>query len=198
MTPLKLSLIFSFILFHKTIAVFRQFTSKVRLSVPKAIIASGLASSLAFSNYFPAKAESAVDNAIAQVVRVSYSLKYVDDTIEQSGDAGSVVTQIRQLLKNYKLKENLSDSLSVIPSKKRDEAKLHAQAAVEDLSQIFEYFSDDVDNMSGRKIVPRAVLGFAQQAVKASKDELSQLIKLYPAEVAGPIITKVDAEFKSD
>jgi hypothetical protein len=163
----------------------------------KTIAATGLTSSLVFGIVNPSLAESP-DNAIANVARVTYSLKYVDDSINQSGDAESVVSQIRLLMKNYKLKDNLRDSLSVVPSNKKDDAKTHAQNVIEDLSQIFEYFSDDIDNMSGKKTPPKEVLGFAQQAVKAAQGELNELIKLYPSEFAGPILSKVESEFKSD
>ena len=51
----------------------------------------------------------------------------------------------------------------------RNEAKFHGTSAVEDLSQVFEYFSDEIDNMSGNKFPPRQILSFSLEATKAAR-----------------------------
>lgn len=96
--------------------------------------------------------------AAANVMRVSYSLKLIDKQIETVGDVRQVVAQIDKLMQNYKLKDNLQLSLDLVgDNKKRDEAKSHGQAAFEDLSLVKEYYSDEVDDMSGKKKIPREV-----------------------------------------
>lgn len=101
-------------------------------------------------------------------------------------------------MKNYNLKESILSSLDVINKSSFDQAKTHGLAAVEDLSQIFEYFSDEVDNMSGNKFPPKEVLIFAQDALKASKQELKLLIESYPSTLLQDIEAKISAEFGDD
>lgn len=112
-----------------------------------------------------------VVNAVENIVRVYKSLKYIEEDIENKGDAMTVLSEIKALLKNYNLKENVLISLDLVSKQKevRNEAKYHGTSAVEDLTQVFEYFSDEIDNMSGRKFPPRQILTFAQEATKAAR-----------------------------
>ena len=115
-------------------------------------------------------------SAAANVMRVSYSLKLIDKQITTVGDVRQVVTQIDKLMQNYKLKDNLQLSLDLIKEdKKRDEARSHGMAAFEDLSLVKEYYSDEIDNMSGKKIIPQSVLKFAAGASVAAQKELEQV-----------------------
>ena len=98
-------------------------------------------------------------------------------------------------MKNYNLKDSIITSLDIINQATYDKAKGHGLAAVEDLSQIYEYFSDEIDNMSGRKFPPKEVLTFAQDALKASKQELKLLIESYPTAVIQDIEKKISSEF---
>eukprot|EP01036_Dinobryon_divergens_P027871 gene27871-36720_t len=113
----------------------------------------------AYANIAPPKVTAAIEN----IVRVYKSLQYIEEDIENKGDPKSVISQIKVLLKNYQLKDNVIISLEI---EIRNEAKFHGTSAVEDLSQVFEYFSDEIDNMSGNKFPPRQILSFALDATK--------------------------------
>eukprot|EP01031_Cornospumella_fuschlensis_P029411 gene29411-35501_t len=134
-------------------------------------------------------------SAIENIERVIYSLKYMEDDIATKSDPDSVVTQAKFLLKNYRLKENLQTCLNIVPSSQRSEAKEHGQNAVEDLSQIYEYFSDRVDDMSGRKFAPQEVLQFAQEAIGATKKELKAVVSLYPQDLVREVDEQIRKEF---
>jgi hypothetical protein len=64
---------------------------------------------------------------------------------------------------NYKLKDNLSSSLTLLEKGKRNEAKTAGRTIIEDLSLVSEYFEDEIDDMSGRKRPPAGAFTFAQQ-----------------------------------
>lgn len=146
--------------------------------IRRSIATIGLGSSFfAFSSQ-PSLAinTDASTSAAANVMRVSYSLKLIDKQITTVGDVRQVVTQIEKLMQNYKLKDNLQLSLDLVKEdKKRDEARSHGIAAFEDLSLVKEYYSDEVDDMSGKKIIPREVLKFAAGASVAAQRELEQV-----------------------
>jgi hypothetical protein len=137
-------------------------------SIPLKPLLPLLLSSIENANVAPSQK---VVNAVENIVRVYKSLKYIEEDIENKGDAMTVISEIKALLKNYNLKENVLVSLDLVSKQKevRNEAKYHGTSAVEDLTQVFEYFSDEIDNMSGRKFPPRQILTFAQEATKAAR-----------------------------
>lgn len=151
-----------------------QHFSKIR----RTIASIGLGSSFFAFNSQPSLAinTDASTTAAGNVLRVSYSLKLIDKSIENVGDVKLVVNQIGKLMQNYKLKDNLQLSLDlVLDNKKRDEARGHGQAAFEDLSLVSEYYSDEIDDMSGKKKIPREVLKFAAGASVAAQKELEEV-----------------------
>ena len=143
--------------------------------IRRAIASIGLGTSIFAFGSQPSLAinTDASTSAAANVMRVSYSLKLIDKSIITVGDVRLVVTQIDKLMSNYKLKDNLQLSLDLVgDNKKRDEARSHGLAAFEDLSLVKEYYSDEIDNMSGKKKIPREVLKFAAGASVAAQKEL--------------------------
>lgn len=138
-----------------------------KLFIGSAMVAPFLLNSLEYSELASPKILSSIEN----IIRVYKSLKYIQEDIESKGDSKSVIAQIKVLLKNYNLKENIINSLEVVSKDKaiRNEAKFHGTSAVEDLSQVYEYFSDEIDNMSGNKFPPRQILSFALDATKAAR-----------------------------
>ena len=148
------------------------------LKMRRTIASIGLGSSFFGLSSQPSFAinTDASTSAAANVMRVSYSLKLIDKQITTVGDVRQVVTQIDKLMQNYKLKDNLQLSLDLIKEdRKRDEARSHGMAAFEDLSLVKEYYSDEIDNMSGKKIIPQEVLKFAAGASVAAQKELDQV-----------------------
>lgn len=135
--------------------------------------------------------------AIENVERVSKSLKYIQEDIASKGDASDIVRQVKFLVQNYKLKDNLTLSLNTIENQKRkSDAKAHAQNALEDLTQVYEYFSDEIDNMSGKKYPPREVLQFANDATIAAQKEFDLLLGLYPSDVMVEVNSKIEKEYQ--
>ena len=148
------------------------------------------------SPVFAVEADPAQLRAVEQVLRVKSSLKYVDETINKEGNTRAVVTQINLLLSNYKLKDNVRLSLPlVVDSARREEARLHGVAAVEDLQVVSEYFDDDINDTTGQKTPPVAVLKLALQATEAADKELKEFFALFPSEVISASKSKVEAEF---
>ena len=132
---------------------------------------------------------------LESIARVRYSLDAVQESIASSSDAGLVVTQIKTLLSNYRLKANCAAALEIVPQERKEEARKHADTAVEDLVQIYEYFPDDIDNQSGTKRPPREVLQFADRAVAAAKVELNELFRLVPSDISQEVLKNIAAEF---
>lgn len=139
--------------------------------------------------------DEATTSAISNVLRVSYSLKNVDETIESGSDAKLVVSQIAALQRNYKLKDNLNQALSAVPDAKRDTARGFARTAIEDLSLVTEYYTDDVNDMTGKKTPPKEVLVLAQSATKATRGELESFFQLIPVDVISSLRSSVGEEF---
>lgn len=136
-------------------------------------------------------------NAVDQIIRVQRSLSYIDETINKEGNPAAVVSQINLLLKNYKLKDNLRLSLDLIESSsKREDARVHGLSAIEDLQIVSEYFDDDINDTTGLKTPPRAVLQLALQATEAANKEFSELLRLFPSEIISSSKEKVTQEFQ--
>jgi hypothetical protein len=122
---------------------------------------------LAGNGIGPAVAVAASTDSLSgldTVVRVKYSLDSVAETINSSGDAGTVVAQIERLLNNYQFKDNLKKAIELVPPTRLVDARSHAAVAEEDLRLVTEYFEDNVDNMSGTRRPPRELLQFSSQA----------------------------------
>ena len=141
-------------------------------------------------------AEPSQVRAVEQILRVQNSLRYVDDSINTEGNPSAVVRQVDLLLVNYKVKDNLRVSLDLIPDKaKREEARQHGIAAIEDLQLVGGYFEDDINNTTGRKTPPQAVLKLAAQATEAASKELKQFFSLLPSDLVSEVKQKIEAEF---
>jgi hypothetical protein len=88
--------------------------------------------------------------SIMTIQRTRNSLGYILEDIANKGDATSIVSQVKFLVKNYQLSSNVQTSVEIIKDRKaREEATTHGKAAVEFLAQIYEYFSDQVDDLTG-------------------------------------------------
>ena len=88
--------------------------------------------------------------SIMTIQRTRNSLGYILEDIANKGDAASIVSQVKFLVKNYQLSSNVQTSVGIIKDRKaREEATTHGKAAVEFLAQIYEYFSDQVDDLTG-------------------------------------------------
>jgi hypothetical protein len=145
-----------------------------------------------------AEVDASSVRALEQVMRVQGSLKYVDETVNVEGNPRAVVQQINLLLSNYKLKDNVRLSLPLIAdSGRREEARTHGVAAVEDLQLVSEYFDDDINETTGVKTPPAQVLKLALQATEAAGKELREFVSLLPQSVVADAKTKIDQEFSA-
>jgi hypothetical protein len=183
-------------------------------NVKKAVAAAGLGLSIVGSP-MTATAGQPKDftkelRSIENIARVKYSLKYVDEDINKgSVEVANIVAQIKALLNNYKLKENVNSSLKVVAKDKREEARQHGVQAVEDLAIIYEYFYDRQDSLSlatvgkdtgfndEKPVVQlKDLLTFALNALKATDKELADLLALYPSELREKAMATVAAEYQ--
>eukprot|EP01038_Epipyxis_sp_PR26KG_P010452 gene10452-14040_t len=75
-------------------------------------------------------------DAISNLKRIGESLGYIQDDINANGDIISIIKQIKFLLKNYNIRENVQFAEPLlVSSSKKQEAKEHGIAIIEDLSQ---------------------------------------------------------------
>jgi len=164
--------------------------------VSKAVAVACIGGALAFPiQSLCTDIDESLDPALLSIVRVKYSIKSVNTDIENgSSDARAVVKAVKSLIQNYDLRKNLKLAVKMAGSN-RVVAVEHASSAFEDLSSVFEYMTDDVDNMSGRKIPPRELLTFALQATSAATKELDLLLNDLPVELVGPVNAQVKKEF---
>ena len=134
-------------------------------------------------------------SSVENIARVKASLKYVNDDIEKGIDASQVVRQVKLLLNNYKLKENVYASLELVPSNKKDDARGHGRAAIEDLTAVFEYFSDELDDLTGERKVPREYFDFTMRSLNAADRELGDLLLSFPRDIVDTISLKISQEY---
>jgi len=118
-----------------------------------------------------------------------YSLDYVYEDINKDITPQQLKTQIRSLLSNYQLKDNVRKTLDFIPPSSREKALTSGQQAYEDLNAIFEYF-DGADNVS-----PREILVFSQKSVVDAKKQLETIIGELPEEMSKAVVKKISSEF---
>ena len=147
-----------------------------------------------------ATSESSLDS-LRNVLRVQYSLNYIEDDIEKIANMPKIITSIKSLQNNYKLQENIIKCVDLIPSnneKLKTEARSHGKAAIEDLTLIYEYFSDQVDDMTGLPKTTPETLKFAYQATKAAENEISLLVDTIPNEIKSDIVSEIKKEFGSN
>lgn len=161
-----------------------------------AIIVAALAYNVPLVHAETLVPESAT-KAIENVERVMFSLKYIQDDIARTSDASPIVSQIKFLLTNYKLRENVDKSIPVVSKKLQEDARAHGRTAYEDLATVYEYFEDEIDDTTGKKKPSPEVLQFADVAVQAARKELKELIALYPQDVVSEIETKLKPDFTS-
>lgn len=144
---------------------------------------------------YPYKSSIELESAY-QISRVMYSLDYVYDDINKGISASEVTTQIKSLLSNYKLRDNIRKTLALIPTAKRDDAYNRGVAAIEDLSAAFEYFNDGGESPS---VSPREMLSFAQKAILSAKDDLRYIINdCLPGDISQGVNSKVAMEFNTN
>lgn len=136
---------------------------------------------------------SAVDN----IERVNYSLKYILDDIESGSNPKQIISQVKTLMRNYKLRENIQLAVPLITdSNSQRLGKQLGTEAYEYLSQIFEYFTDE-NSFESSSINPREVLVFAQQGIQAAKQDLDKFVDLLPPDVKSSMVARISKEFSN-
>lgn len=113
----------------------------------------------------------------------------------RSGDADAVVRQIKALLSNYRLRENIDSAMDSVAEANREEGRKRALQAVEDLASVYEYLPDEIDDLSGTKHPSREALQFATRAVAAAELELDAFLTFVPADLSAPVLATVKGEF---
>ena len=132
--------------------------------------------------------------ALKQVERVKVSLKYIQSDLEKASDVKPFIPQIKLLLKNYKFKENLQKGVNLAEKgQKREDAKLHANNAVDDLVLITEYF-DGVDDPAS--VAPKA-LKLTYDGAGASIKEVDAFFSSLPTEDVDSVKSAIKEEFSS-
>lgn len=139
-------------------------------------------------------------DSLRNLLRVEYSLHYIEQDIEKIANMPKIINSIKSLQQNYKLQDNIAKTVDLISSSNEQakiEARIHGKFAVEDLTLIYEYFSDQVDDITGLPKTTPETLKFAYQATKAAENELSLLISAIPREFKEEIVKEIQNEFSS-
>ena len=139
-------------------------------------------------------------DSLRNVLRVEYSLKYIEQDFEKIANMPKIINSIKALQRNYKLQDNIAKTMELIPASNeqmKNEARVHGKFAIEDLTLIYEYFSDQVDDITGLPKTTPETLKFAYQAIKAAENELSLLISAIPREVKDEVVKEIQNEFAS-
>ena len=134
-------------------------------------------------------------NSLSNIVRVQRSLAYIQKDVESGNDVKSVINQIKLLLRNYKLRESISNALVLVNDNKRDEARSIGNQAVEDLTLVFEYFSDGISTDIST-IPPREILQLTIDATKAAEKDVEKYLSLFPSDIKTLVVNKINEEFQ--
>jgi hypothetical protein len=157
-------------------------------AIPQALIASLLLSFNPVIVHAIDKSPSLV--ALRNIQRVQESLQYVRQDIEKGSTPGEILKEVQILLKNYKLRENIDLSTQLVSKESRYDAQKLGREAFEDLAQVTEYFPDEFDDVSGKKVVPQEILMFAQQATQSAEKKLNQMMTMFPSEALSSLKTE--------
>lgn len=141
--------------------------------------------------------ESKAFRALENVERVELSLKFVQQDIEKGGDPSTITNEIKALLNNYRLRDNIELSAQLVSEGNREKAIRLGKDAFEDLSQILEYFPESFDDITGSKIAPREILTFAQEGSKVAASKLHEMVELFPSDAIAALKSGVATEFES-
>ena len=125
--------------------------------------------------------DQASKSALTNVYNVFMNLKYIENDIENGESPQTIIKEVRTLLSNYRLKESLQKSVKL--SKNKSEAEVIGRNIIENLNLIYEYYEDNIDNMSGIKTPPKEVLLFAKSSLSATSIEFNKLFNLYPSNI---------------
>jgi len=120
-------------------------------------------------------------SALMNVYNVFLNLKYVENDIENGESSQTIIKEVRTLLTNYRLKDSLQKC--VVFSNNKNEAESIGRNIIENLNLIYEYYEDNIDNMTGIKTPPREVLLFAKSSLSATTNEFNKLFNLYPSNI---------------
>lgn len=164
--------------FNKIVSI-----KRLRAGFQTSILAFGLSS----LSPMPTLADTDTSNALTaynKIQQVESSIKYIQQDIENGGDATAIIKEVKILLNNFKLRENVATSLPLVPSNNRDKASALGKEAYEDLVQITEYYPDNVDDLSGSRTPPQEVLTFAQMATGSADQKLKAMLQLFPQNLA--------------
>jgi hypothetical protein len=81
-------------------------------------------------------------------------------------------------------------------SSKVQEARSHGRTAYEYLTTIYEYFEDDIDDMTGKKSPPKEVLLLSQEGTEAASKELKTFLSyVQPPDLSSAVSSQVKQEF---
>ncbi len=125
--------------------------------------------------------DQASKSALTNVYNVFLNLKYIENDIENGESPQTIIKEVRTLLTNYRLKDSLQKSLVLANNK--NEAESIGRNIIENLNLIYEYYEDNIDNMTGVKTPPKEVLLFAKSSLSATTIEFNKLFNLYPLNV---------------
>ena len=93
--------------------------------------------------------------------------------------------------------DNILASLPLVNKELRREAGAAGKAAIEDLALISEYFTDDVDDFTGKKTPPPGLLKFSLDATTAASKELEAFVSFFPDDVRKAAAETLSQEFQS-
>lgn len=106
-----------------------------------------------------------------------------EDELTNGNSYPDVQALVTSLLRNYQLKSSLDSALALLPSslppKTKEDAKLHAKIAYENLILILEYFPEDQSGPLANKTLKPEQVTFTIKALQAARKELLEFLEFF-------------------
>ena len=110
-----------------------------------------------------------------------------EDELTHGNSYPDVKALVTSLLRNYQLKSSMDSALALLPSstpsKTKEDAKLHAKLAYENLIISLEYFPEDQSGPLANKTLKPEQVEFTIKALQATRKELNEFMGFFDADL---------------
>mmetsp|Transcript_17462 Transcript_17462/g.33186 ORF Transcript_17462/g.33186 Transcript_17462/m.33186 type:complete len:234 (+) Transcript_17462:25-726(+) len=161
------------------------------------------ASSSALPIFGRPKPSRSLEDCALSIAYVQLACDQLIESINQ-GEYDSLARQLKMVLTNYRVEDSIRQAALNLPAGPKEVAvKTAGRDAVEFLNQINEYFPDDVDPITMKKLPPSAAftpkrLQFIVKALEAAKSKFGVVLAELPEEMVSDIQKKITSEMSDE
>eukprot|EP00638_Chattonella_subsalsa_P005461 CAMPEP_0117763094 /NCGR_PEP_ID=MMETSP0947-20121206/18396_1 /TAXON_ID=44440 /ORGANISM="Chattonella subsalsa, Strain CCMP2191" /LENGTH=216 /DNA_ID=CAMNT_0005584661 /DNA_START=192 /DNA_END=842 /DNA_ORIENTATION=+ len=140
-----------------------------------------------------------LEDCLLSIARVQYTTEQIEEAINQ-GEYDNLGKQLNMVLVNYRVADSVKQaSLHVSPGDNETKVKNFGRDGIEYINQILEYFPDDFDPVTMKKLPPSqqftpAKLQFTVKALQASRQKFNGIFEVMPQEVVANVKRIIDEE----